>query len=215
MAQGLCGESHIIKGCSVHVSKADPKEEEGKQMGPGAGMPGAGNMGAPMGYHQMGHTGAMMNPSSMRRSTNQGMTQNGSHMESMVPKMVPPFGHAPMGRSKKYDDVGGFDGGRGQHENPRSANVNSEQMSQMMNMFNPMMAAFIQQLASGMQQPPSGMDGIGNVSGASEYSMMSNRGTTGMSAAMGSYSANGGGYSLSGQHPNGRFNKDKYYQPKD
>jgi TAR DNA-binding protein 43 len=28
VAQGLCGESHIIKGVSVHVSRADPKEEE-------------------------------------------------------------------------------------------------------------------------------------------------------------------------------------------
>ncbi len=28
IAQELCGESHIIKGCSVHVSKADPKEED-------------------------------------------------------------------------------------------------------------------------------------------------------------------------------------------
>lgn len=28
IAQGLCGESHIIKGCSVHVSRADPKDDE-------------------------------------------------------------------------------------------------------------------------------------------------------------------------------------------
>ena len=28
IAQGLCGESHIIKGCSIHVSRADPKEED-------------------------------------------------------------------------------------------------------------------------------------------------------------------------------------------
>ena len=26
IAQGLCGESHIIKGCSVHVSRAGREE---------------------------------------------------------------------------------------------------------------------------------------------------------------------------------------------
>ncbi len=211
IAQGLCGESHIIKGCSVHVSKADPKDEDGKQMGGGMG---AGIGGGPMGYHhphQMsgGHPGAMINPS-IRRSASQGMHSNGTHsthLDNMAPKMVPPFG--PMGsRTKKYEDSG-FDSSRPPHESMRSANVNSEQMSQMMNMFNPMMAAFIQQLASGMQQPPAGMDanGVGNLQVAAEYSMMNSQGpaSTGMSASMSTYNANGSRYGLTGQHPNSRF----------
>lgn len=28
IARSLCGESHIIKGISVHVSRADPKDDE-------------------------------------------------------------------------------------------------------------------------------------------------------------------------------------------
>jgi RNA recognition motif-containing protein len=40
IAQGLCGESHIIKGVSVHVSRADPKEEEnGGHFGPSGNAP--------------------------------------------------------------------------------------------------------------------------------------------------------------------------------
>jgi RNA recognition motif-containing protein len=49
IAQGLCGESHIIKGCSIHVSKADPKEEEGN--GSSYGGPGNNN-----GFVQNGHS---------------------------------------------------------------------------------------------------------------------------------------------------------------
>jgi RNA recognition motif-containing protein len=45
IAQGLCGESHIIKGCSIHVSKADPKEEEGN----------TNNFGNNNGFSQNGH----------------------------------------------------------------------------------------------------------------------------------------------------------------
>jgi hypothetical protein len=40
IAQSLCGEDHIIKGISVHVSSAAPKTDSGIGRGPATGPPG-------------------------------------------------------------------------------------------------------------------------------------------------------------------------------
>jgi RNA recognition motif-containing protein len=49
IAQALCGESHIICGTSVHVSRADPKEDDGSGGNSGGG--GGGNFGGNNGYN--------------------------------------------------------------------------------------------------------------------------------------------------------------------
>ncbi len=53
IAQGLCGESHLIKGVSVHVSRADPKEEENSHHG--SHHPGGNSFHSGGGGHHGGH----------------------------------------------------------------------------------------------------------------------------------------------------------------
>lgn len=185
IAQGLCGESHIIKGVSVHVSRADPKEEDrahGKNdpppPPPPPPMPPARrfNPGISMSAHQI---------SSM---------PGGGHNMPPAPVHGPPKSMPPRSKSK-YDSHSMHSGDsmyEGRHHEMRQSGAghhhhhhhshhggsgagsgagligsgsggsgggghhqNIDSMSAMMNMFNPMMAAFIQQLANGIQ-PPNG-----------------------------------------------------------
>ncbi|KAJ9587326.1 hypothetical protein L9F63_019153, partial [Diploptera punctata] len=63
IAQGLCGEDHIIKGVSVHVSNAAPKTDpNGRSYGGGGGMGSGGPRGGPSTrtahhYHHQHHGG--------------------------------------------------------------------------------------------------------------------------------------------------------------
>ena len=161
IAQSLCGESHIIKGASVHVSKADPKEDDRHRNEP-----------------------IMQSSSSMRRfpnSSNGGSSSGGGggnhsgshhsshhHMSSSMSSNAISNAKSMPSRNKKYDSHGAIDVYDTRPHDIRSPNMSHhhhhnsgqnthhghqshEQMSAMMNMFNPMLAAFMQQLASGMQ----------------------------------------------------------------
>nr|XP_017018715.1 TAR DNA-binding protein 43 isoform X2 [Drosophila kikkawai] len=85
VAQSLCGEDHIIKGVSVHVSNAAPKAEQNRnQQGQSYNYNSANGFGMPA-YHPQG--GSHMNPgrNGHHRVTLQGgnflswMAQNGGH----------------------------------------------------------------------------------------------------------------------------------------
>lgn len=197
IAQGLCGESHIIKGVSVHVSRADPKEDESSHSGSHHGGHHAPShhrssnssyhQGPSTGAHhhssQSSHRGSSHTGDNRRFSSNSSHSHSSPHISSM-PHGSNLIGSKPMGhsRSKKYDQhpshsntsgdlydrhndirspnmaphfnhhpshhpLGGSNGLAGAN-GPANSFANNEQMSAMMNMFNPMMAAFIQQLAS-------------------------------------------------------------------
>ena len=126
----------------------------------------------------------MQSSSSMRRfptSSNGGSgsggsgSNNGHHMSSSVSASAIGSSKSMPPRNKKYDSHGNIDVYEARQHDIRSPNVaqshhhhhhnssqgahhphqSHEQMSAMMNMFNPMIAAFMQQLASGMQPTPS------------------------------------------------------------
>lgn len=80
IAQALCGESHIIKGCSVHVSRADPKDDESHfANNAGGNGPSHGHSSHPhhpAGQHNNHHTYNNRNESSSRRFSSNGHSSN-------------------------------------------------------------------------------------------------------------------------------------------
>ena len=163
IAQGLCGESHIIKGASVHVSKADPKEDDRHRSEPI--MPTSSSMRRFPTSNSNGLSGSSGN-SGHHSSHHIPSSMSANAISSSSVKSMPP-------RNKKFDSHGTIDlydtrqhDIRSPQNMPQShhhhhhhnstqgthhTHQSHEQMSAMMNMFNPMIAAFMQQLASGMQ----------------------------------------------------------------
>lgn len=183
----LCKESHIIKGISVHVSKADPKEEDNghsfhshqrdyynsggnsnshqrdsyRNEGPRGG--GGGYNGASRnGHDQSHHNSPGNNSTSMYKGGRSG-------------------GGPPRSKMNKHDHSGNdlYDSRRSPNMPPHhhqqqhqqqmpqqsmngSSGQNYDQMNAMMSMFNPMMAAFIQQLATQTNMVPSNSQSIDN-----------------------------------------------------
>lgn len=202
IAQSLCGESHIIKGVSVHVSKADPKEDDRHNRGnemPIQSQPtsmrrfpsSSNGMGSNSGgshHGSGGGGGGSTHHMSSSMSANQissgsgSSSQSNSKSSSSRSKMKYDSGHGGSHSIDLYDTrqhdmrssssshhhhhhhSGGSQGGGGGSNANNGATTGSgshhghhqqhDQMSAMMNMFNPMMAAFIQQLANGMQPTP-------------------------------------------------------------
>lgn len=87
IAQGLCGESHIIKGCSVHVSRADPKDDE-THTGSGMNVNGGNNHShinhGPNNHH--GFNNNNRNESSSRRFSSNG--HSSSNLNKMTSNLI-------------------------------------------------------------------------------------------------------------------------------
>lgn len=150
MAQGLCGESHIIKGVSVHVSRADPKDDA--------------SLNSSVKYsHSVQNFNQYNREFENRRFTPHQHSQSYHHLSTQT----------KGSKSRKFEQ-NSFDSYDRRNE-IRSPNVssnfsnnsnsamnsisnknfgNKDQLSAMMNMFNPMMAAFIQQLATQSNMMP-------------------------------------------------------------
>ncbi|CAF0983752.1 unnamed protein product [Brachionus calyciflorus] len=158
VAQSLCGESHIIKGVSVHVSRADPKDDDSSHS--------SSHQSSHKYPHSVHNFSQLNRENDTRRFSPHHPHSQSSHLIGLIQKQ-------PNQRGKKFEshnsDV--YD----RRNDIRSPNLgchfsqqrnsgialnasnnlpnnnlfsNSDQMAVMMNMFNPMMAAFIQQLAS-------------------------------------------------------------------
>lgn len=86
VARSLCGESHIIKGVSVHVSRADPKDDDGEP-GVGGAAANSGSYGGANGsshHHGGGHGHHHHHQGGMSRSQS-----HYSNNHSFSPNYVP------------------------------------------------------------------------------------------------------------------------------
>lgn len=99
VAQGLCGEDHIVKGVSVHISNAAPKTDPHRGGPGGPGVPGSGGMmGIPMGQGPGGGQHVRYEPSGGRAVSghrgDKGGGGGGGHSSFGQPS---PYGQASTG----------------------------------------------------------------------------------------------------------------------
>jgi RNA recognition motif-containing protein len=134
VAQTLCGESHIIKGVSVHVSRADPKDDQDNRPP----------------RHDMIPSRRSFGPSSNSPSSSSLSSSKFGSMRSTRSK------YDSMNSIDMYDRHHSHQHHHRNGPAPPPPGPSGDQMNAMMNMFNPMMAAFIQQLANGIQPSAQG-----------------------------------------------------------
>lgn len=149
VAQSLCGEDHIVKGTSVHVSNAAPKTDPnrgpfgrgGSRMDGGRGY-GQGSYGQGMnngaGWNQGGNRGDMPNLAALGTSLGLGPGQGGQgsgqnvnplNMGALTMPMLAALGQAGWGllgnlqqqnQDGSQGPSGGYQGGTGQGSHPNS-----------------------------------------------------------------------------------------------
>lgn len=211
-AQGLCGESHIINGVSVHVSRADPKDES--------------SLYSSSKYSSNSQNFNHLNRELDNRRFNAHQNSQSCHQISSLQKGT---------KNRKFDQ-NIFDSFERRND-IRSPNVsvnfknhnnlnnvhnknfgNKDQIAAMMNMFNPMMAAFIQQLATQSNIMPQGPMDVHNSASSSmahhQNSMPSGVPAPPWTGANGSLQANhsSAGLGLNSNHNyNSRYANEKRF----
>jgi TAR DNA-binding protein 43 len=109
VAQSLCGESHIIKGVSVHVSRADPKDDDGSGMnGPPIPPHNMNGNGIEPYRHHNHHNNYNSRNMDRNYNNNNRYPPNGHHHSMNNGPNMPHSKSMPMNRGKgKYQNDGG------------------------------------------------------------------------------------------------------------
>lgn len=154
VAQGLCGEDHIVKGVSVHISNAAPKQDHRRQ------PRGAQHGGPPGRGMSMGGTGAM--PPGDRGGHGSGFSQPGPYVQGTIGMggtgWTPPGGGAGGRGSLEMPNIAGL-GLSGNHQAGQQSGNNP--MGMGLNLGMPMNPALV---AAALNQAGWGL--IGNLQGS-------------------------------------------------
>lgn len=175
IARSLCGESHIIKGISVHVSRADPKDDEIENSTivsssipyhSGSGTNSSHQFSSSHGHYHSHHH--INRSHSQYNYSPNGFRNDGSRHSKSAIQQRSKQNKADYKTNDSYDrhnnGIRGGNNGNGSVFNQNHQHnpmMQNDAMSMMSNMFNPMMAAFIQQIAAQTQsiQPQQSANG--------------------------------------------------------